>query len=59
MSRPGPDKGYVGCDRLVRLRGGGVGRFRAGGAQALAGVAGGQLVVKVGATGTAITTGAF
>ena len=28
--RPSPDKGYFGCDRLVRLRGGGVGRFRAG-----------------------------
>jgi hypothetical protein len=27
--RPGPDKDYFGCDRLVRLRGGGVGRFRA------------------------------
>jgi len=27
--RPRPDKGYIGCDRLVRLRGG-VGRFRAG-----------------------------
>ncbi len=28
--RPSPDKGYFGCDGLVRLRGGGVGRFRAG-----------------------------
>ena len=28
--RPGPDNGYVGCGRLVRLRGGGVGRFLAG-----------------------------
>lgn len=28
--RPGPDKGYIGCDRLIRLRNGGVGRFRAG-----------------------------
>jgi hypothetical protein len=28
--RPSPDNIYIGCDRLVRLRGGGVGRFRAG-----------------------------
>lgn len=28
--RPSPDKRYIGCDRLVRLRGGGVGGFRAG-----------------------------
>jgi hypothetical protein len=28
--RPSPDNSYFGCDRLVRLRGGGVGRFRAG-----------------------------
>ncbi len=27
--RPSPDNGYIGCDRLVRLRGGGVGRFLA------------------------------
>ncbi len=27
--RPSPDNSYFGCDRLVRLRGGGVGRFRA------------------------------
>jgi hypothetical protein len=25
-----PNKSYIGCDRLVRLRGGGVGRFCAG-----------------------------
>jgi len=29
--RPCPDKSYFGCNRLVRLRGGGVGRFRAEG----------------------------
>ena len=28
--RPSPDNSYVGCDRLVRLRGGGMGHFRAG-----------------------------
>ena len=28
--RPSPDNSYFGCDRLVRLRAGGVGRFRAG-----------------------------
>jgi len=26
--RSSPDNSYFGCDRLVRLRGGGVGRFR-------------------------------
>ena len=28
--RPSPDNSYFGCDRLVRLRRGGMGRFRAG-----------------------------
>jgi hypothetical protein len=28
--RPSPDNGYIGCDCLVRLRVGGMGRFRAG-----------------------------
>jgi hypothetical protein len=28
--RPSPDNIYFGCDRLVRLRRGGMGRFRAG-----------------------------
>jgi hypothetical protein len=41
---PARTTGYIGFDRLVRLRGGGVGRFRAWKARALAGVAGGQLL---------------